>query len=87
MSAATHHDAEIRPPAQRSRRTINAVVTTLYSFDEANFYDVGYINGGDSYFASPDDAATGFMVNQSEQRTSTYIPPEVWNQLPKSDTS
>ena len=24
------------------------------------------------------------MVNQSEQRASTYIPPEVWNQLPKS---
>ena len=84
MSAATRRDAEIRLPAQRSRRTINAAVTTPYGFDEANFYDVGYIDGGDSYFASPDDAATGLMVNQSEQRTSTYIPPEIWNQLPKS---
>jgi organic radical activating enzyme len=63
MSAATRRDAEIRLPAQRSRRTINAAVTTPYSFDEANFYDVGYIDGGDSYFAWPDDATTGLMVN------------------------
>ena len=72
MSAATRRDAEIRLPAQRSRRTINAAVTTPYGFDEANFYDVGYIDGGESHFASPDDAATGLMVNQSEQHLDLH---------------
>ena len=89
MSAATRRDSELNLPVNRSRRTINAVETNSFGFDAADFFDQGYVDGGESYFNDIDqDSHSGALQvfaseQQQQQHQQKRIPPEIWAKLPK----
>ena len=92
MSSATLRDEQLKLPANRSKRVVNAHDTTMwYGESDDAWYHEGYLDDvndyllvgqGDDPMGSDYSIHKAFRRNDRNPRDRPFIPKELWNQLP-----